>query len=84
MNYKKTHIDKKVNLESMTSVTVDYLVPNKDYEFNVVLKTKNSINDSSTGSSGEDAGEGEDNSNLAVTLPEHGDQLFYQSMEEIP
>lgn len=39
---------KKVNLKSMTSVTVDYLVPNKDYEFKVVLKTKNPINGSST------------------------------------
>ena len=69
---------KKVNLKSMTSVTVDYLVPNKDYEFKVVLKTKNPINDSSTGSSGENTGdgEGEGESNGAVTLPEHGGPIF--------
>ena len=65
---QKTHIVKKVNLKSMSSVVVDYLVPNKDYEFKVVLKTENPINGSSTGSSGENTGDG---SNVAVTLPEH-------------
>ena len=42
---QEPQISKKVNLKSMTSVTVDYLVPNKDYEFKVVLKTNNEIND---------------------------------------
>lgn len=60
---KKTHIIKKLNLKYMTSVTVDYLVPNKDYEFKVILKTKNLV-------------EGEDGSNGAVTLPEHGGPIF--------
>lgn len=73
---KKTHIVKKVNLKSMTSVTVDYLVPNKDYEFKVVLKTKNPINGSSTENGDGDVSEEESESNGAVTLPEHGGPIF--------
>lgn len=67
---------KKVNLKSMTSVTVDYLVPNKDYEFKVVLKTKNPINGSSTENGDGDVSEEESESNGAVTLPEHGGPIF--------
>lgn len=68
---------KKVNLKSMTSVTVDYLIPNKDYEFKVVLKTNNKIESDDIVDSGDGNGDNtEDGESGAVTLPEHGGPTF--------
>ena len=61
----------------MTSVTVDYLIPNKDYEFKVVLKTNNKIESDDIVDSGDGNGDNtEDGESGAVTLPEHGGPIF--------
>lgn len=72
---QKPQISKKVNLNSMTTAVVDYLVPDRKYEFRVVLKTKNPINGSTENGDG-DVSEEESESNGAVTLPEHGGPIF--------
>lgn len=51
---QKPQISKKVNLNSMTTAVVDYLVPDRKYEFRVVLKTKNPINGSTENSDEEE------------------------------
>lgn len=72
---QKTHIIKEVNLKSMTSVVVDYLVPDRKYDFRVVLKTENEIKHNTDGSHTGSNGE-QNKLNGAVTLPEYWGPIF--------